>query len=90
MVADLKSMLEPSQCKRLVIKIGSALLVEQGKPARGWLDALALDLRDLRAKGGEVIIVSSGAIALGAARLGLPRGGPVSYTHLTLPTTPYV
>lgn len=78
MVADLKSLLDPAQCKRLVIKIGSALLVEEGEPARGWLDALALDLRDLRAKGGEIIIVSSGAIALGAARLGLPKGGRAS------------
>ena len=75
MVADLKGLLDPAQCKRLVIKIGSSLLVRDGKPARGWIEGLAHDLRDLRARGSEVILVSSGAIALGAARLGLPGGG---------------
>ncbi|MEM8725077.1 MAG: glutamate 5-kinase [Pseudomonadota bacterium] len=78
MVADLTGLLDAKQCKRLVVKIGSALLVQDGEPARGWLDALALDLRDLREQGGEVIIVSSGAIALGASRLGLPKGGRAS------------
>ena len=78
MVSDLKALLDPKQCRRLVIKIGSALLVEKGEPARAWLDALALDLRDLREGGTEIIIVSSGAIALGAARLGLPKGGRAS------------
>lgn len=78
MVADLTALLNPASCKRLVVKIGSALLVQDGEPARGWLDALALDLRDWREKGGEIIIVSSGAIALGAARLGLTKGGRAS------------
>ena len=78
MVSDLKSLLDPATCKRIVIKIGSALLVEDGQPARGWLDALAMDLRDLREGGAEIIIVSSGAIALGASRLGLPKGGRAS------------
>ena len=75
MVADLKGLLDPAQCKRLVIKIGSSLLVQDGKPARGWIEGLAHDLRDLRERGCEIILVSSGAIALGAARLGLPGGG---------------
>ena len=78
MVADLSSLLDAAKCKRLVVKIGSALLVQDGEPARGWLDALALDLREWREAGGEIIIVSSGAIALGAARLGLPKGGRAS------------
>ena len=78
MVSDLTTLVDPAQCKRLVVKIGSALLVQDGEPARGWLDALALDLRDLREQGGEIIVVSSGAIALGAARLGLPKGGRAS------------
>ncbi|MEM7780197.1 MAG: glutamate 5-kinase [Pseudomonadota bacterium] len=78
MVADLKSLLNPEDTKRLVVKIGSALLVQEGEPARAWLDALALDLQDWRANGGEVIIVSSGAIALGAGRLGLAKGGRAS------------
>ncbi len=59
--------------KRVVIKIGSALLVEQetGAIHRKWLDALADDVAALRAKGCEVLIVSSGAIAVGRRHLGL-------------------
>lgn len=78
MVADLNGLIDPTQCKRLVIKIGSSLLVQNGEPARGWLDGLAHDLRDLREAGIELVLVSSGAIALGAARLGLPGGGRAS------------
>jgi len=59
--------------KRIVVKIGSALLVEQetGAIHRKWLDALADDVASLRAKGAEVLIVSSGAIAVGRRHLGL-------------------
>src|SRR5205823_10073362 len=61
-----------SQAKRLVIKIGSALLVgEDGEIDRAWLDALADDLARCRARGQEVIVVSSGAIAVGRRHLGL-------------------
>ena len=61
--------------RRLVVKIGSALLVDQarGEIRRTWLEGLADDLADLRAGGREVIVVSSGAIALGRRRLGLSR-----------------
>ena len=72
------SLRDVSNAKRLVVKIGSALLVNDGQPARSWLDALTLDLKDLRENGTEIILVSSGAIALGAARLGLPNGGRAS------------
>ncbi|MDJ0641878.1 MAG: glutamate 5-kinase [Erythrobacter sp.] len=78
MVADLRGLIDPAQCKRLVVKIGSSLLVQDGEPARGWIDGLAHDLRDLREAGIEIVLVSSGAIALGAARLGLPGGGRAS------------
>jgi glutamate 5-kinase len=64
--------------RRVVVKIGSALLIESGQPRREWLGALAGDLTGLRAGGAQVIVVSSGAIALGAARLGLPKGGRTS------------
>ena len=59
--------------RRLVVKIGSALLVddESGDVRRAWLDALADDVATLRAKGTEVLIVSSGAIAVGRRHLGL-------------------
>jgi glutamate 5-kinase len=59
--------------KRVVVKIGSALLVEQESGAihRKWLDALGDDVAALRAKGIEILIVSSGAIAVGRRHLGL-------------------
>jgi glutamate 5-kinase len=58
--------------KRLVIKIGSALLVDDGGLVRhAWLNALVDDIVRCRARGQEVIIVSSGAIAVGRRHLGL-------------------
>jgi len=58
--------------KRLTIKIGSALLVDKtGKLRAEWLADLAADIAALKATGCEVVIVSSGAIALGRGRLGL-------------------
>jgi glutamate 5-kinase len=64
------------QAKRVVVKIGSALLVEQatGRINRAWLETLAADVARLRARGQEVLLVSSGAIALGRRHLGLPAG----------------
>lgn len=61
--------------RRLVIKVGSALLVDRGTPRAAWLASLVRDVAMLRARGVEVIVVSSGAIALGAATLKLAKGG---------------
>lgn len=65
-----------SAAKRLVVKIGSALLVdrETGALRADWLHGLAEDVVDLRAQGTGVVLVSSGSIALGRAVLGLPAG----------------
>ncbi len=65
-----------TRAKRLVVKVGSVLLVE---PATGalhteWLTGLAADLADCRAAGQQVVVVSSGAIALGRRALGLGEG----------------
>ncbi len=62
--------------RRLVVKIGSAMLVDQesGTVHRRWLEALADDIAGLRERGQEVIIVSSGAIAVGRRHLDLPSG----------------
>jgi glutamate 5-kinase len=61
-----------SASRRLIIKIGSALLVaERGEIRRPWLAALADDVARCRARGQEVILVSSGAIAVGRRHLGL-------------------
>ncbi|WP_390550904.1 glutamate 5-kinase [Qipengyuania sp. MTN3-11] len=72
---DVAALSDLRGAKRLVIKIGSALLVRKGAPRRKWLRALVEEIAALRSGGVEIIIVSSGAIALGAARLGLPKGG---------------
>ena len=62
--------------RRVVVKIGSALLVERsaGRVNRGWLETLAADVAAFRRRGQEIIVVSSGAIALGRRGLGLPSG----------------
>ena len=61
--------------RRMVVKIGSALLVdeERARLRHDWLAALCDDLAALKARGGELILVSSGAIALGRHHLGLHR-----------------
>ena len=58
------------------MKVGSALLVdaESGRVNRAWLETLVEDLLRLRKRGQRVILVSSGAIALGRRRLGLKHG----------------
>ena len=63
-----------SAAKRIVIKIGSALLVDGGDLRAAWLKSLAEDVAMLRERGQDVIIVSSGSIALGRGVLGLGEG----------------
>ncbi|SMX35240.1 glutamate 5-kinase [Actibacterium lipolyticum] len=65
-----------SDAKRLVIKIGSALLVDRSTGAlrADWLHALAEDVAEAKRRGTDVILVSSGSIALGRSALGLPTG----------------
>jgi glutamate 5-kinase len=65
-----------TQARRIVIKVGSALLVDaaSGNVRREWLDTLAADVAALRARGQEVLLVSSGAIALGRQQLDLGNG----------------
>jgi glutamate 5-kinase len=62
--------------KRIVIKIGSALLTDQATGALkdDWLNSLMDDVAELTRAGKQVVIVSSGAVALGRHRLGLTRG----------------
>ncbi len=62
--------------KRIVVKVGSALLVDDktGAIKASWLSSLIDDLSDARVRGAEIILVSSGAIALGRRTLGLPKG----------------
>ncbi len=64
-----------AEARRLIVKIGSALLVdaESGRLRQSWLEALADDLAWLRNAGVEVVVVTSGAIAVGLHGLGLAR-----------------
>ncbi len=69
----------PATCPRLIVKVGSALLVApDGAVRRAWLATLVADIAARVAAGQQVAIVSSGAIALGARRLGLTKGGRAS------------
>jgi glutamate 5-kinase len=65
-----------ARARRIVVKVGSALLVdaESARVNRAWLETLVEDLLRLRQRGQRVILVSSGAIALGRRRLGLKHG----------------
>jgi glutamate 5-kinase len=62
--------------RRIVVKVGSSLLIDSdaGEVRASWLSALASDVAKLHGEGRDVLIVSSGSIALGRSRLKLPRG----------------
>ncbi|MBL1437829.1 MAG: glutamate 5-kinase [Rhodobacteraceae bacterium] len=60
--------------KVVVLKIGSALLVQNGALRGAWLMSIAEDVAMLKAQGKAVLVVSSGSIALGRGVLGLPSG----------------
>jgi len=65
-----------AEAKRVVVKVGSALLVdaEKGRLNRAWLEGFAQDVAAMRKRGQDIILVSSGAIALGRRHLGLNAG----------------
>ena len=63
-----------SAAKRVVVKIGSALLVDAAGLRRDWLSSLAEDVAALKSCGQDVVLVSSGSIALGRGALGLGEG----------------
>lgn len=64
-----------SQANILVVKIGSALLLDGERLNHDWLAAIAADLADLKAQGKRLVVVTSGAVSLGCAGLGLKRDG---------------
>ncbi|MGY4396851.1 glutamate 5-kinase [Sphingomonas sp. UYAg733] len=69
----------PTLCPRLIVKVGSALLVDpSGAVRREWLTSLVADIAARSRAGQQVAVVSSGAIALGARRLKLAKGGRAS------------
>ena len=67
------------QAARLTLKVGSSLLVEKsGEVRTRWLETLVADIAAAHAAGQQIIVVSSGAIALGSRRLKLAKGGRAS------------
>ncbi|WP_395629628.1 glutamate 5-kinase [Sphingorhabdus sp.] len=76
MVADLNAAFLPTSCPLLVVKVGSSLLVQpDGNVRRQWLETLVADISARHKAGQRIVIVTSGAIALGARRLGFEKGG---------------
>lgn len=65
-----------SQFRRIVVKVGSSLLIDAaaGDVRTSWLAALAADIAKLHNEGKDILVVSSGSIALGRSRLKLPSG----------------
>ncbi len=62
--------------KKIVVKIGSSILVDKsGKPKKKWLQEFAKDIKDLINKRKKIVIVSSGAIAMGCEYLGIKKNG---------------
>ena len=77
MVSDMSGhQFDPENCPFLVVKIGSALLVNpDGSVRRQWLKKLVAELGKRHRAGQQLMIVSSGAIALGSRKLGFEKGG---------------
>src|ERR1700733_31115 len=65
-----------ADARRIIVKVGSTLLVDgdKGRLNRAWLESLAADVAAFRKRGQEIILVSSGAIALGRRHLNLGPG----------------
>jgi glutamate 5-kinase len=74
-ITRLSSLIDPAACPCLLVKVGSSLLVGPQGVRRAWLEGLVAEIAAARQRGQSVIVVTSGAIALGAARLGLEKGG---------------
>ena len=74
-IARLADLADAATCPRLVVKVGSSLLVAKDGVRRAWLEGLVSEIAAAKARGQDVSVVSSGAIALGAKTLGLDKGG---------------
>ena len=62
--------------KKIVIKIGSSILIdEKGKTKKAWLKEFVQDIKLLLKKKKQIVIVSSGAIAMGCEYLGIKKNG---------------
>ena len=64
---------EINAARRVVIKVGSSLLIRDGALDTQWLAGLAEEIKTASARGQQIMIVTSGAVALGCASAGLDR-----------------
>ena len=69
------------QARRIVLKIGSSLLIDHSElgPRHDWLRGVGEDIAELHAKGKRIVVVSSGAVALGRQHLGLKRSARLDF-----------
>ena len=69
------------QARRIVLKIGSSLLIDESQsgPRHDWLRGVGEDIAALHAQGKRIVVVSSGAVALGRQHLGLKRSARLDY-----------
>ena len=68
--------MEINKFKKIVIKIGSSILIDEGgKPKKSWLKEFAKDVQNLLKQKKQIVIVSSGAIAIGCEYLGIKKTG---------------
>ena len=74
-ISRLADLADSAACPCLVIKVGSSLLVGRHGVRRDWLESLVAEVAEARKRGQNVIVVCSGSVALGAARLKLDKGG---------------
>ena len=75
-IESVPHLFDPARTARLVLKVGSALLVSAtGEARKAWLSGLVSEIAEARRRGQQIIVVSSGAVALGTARLGLGTRG---------------
>ena len=72
------------KARRIAVKVGSSLLVDGGGVRKGWIESLGADVAEQRAQGRELLLVSSGAVALGRDILGRPPAFPVKSADASL------
>lgn len=74
-ITKLEDLADPERNPCLVIKVGSSLLVDEDGVRTVWLNGLVGEISEARRRGQNVIVVSSGAVALGSRTLGFDKGG---------------
>lgn len=79
--AELTAAVAIGQARRITLKIGSSLLIDEAEigPRHDWLASVGEDIAELRAQGKRIVVVSSGAVALGRQHLGMKRSARLDF-----------